>query len=119
LSDRCRIGPRKRKRRVSHGHRSESHGNRSESHGNQSGSHGGEVSAESASEEDPVIAVAEGRMEPSKGWWNDYGFDSFGEYLKASRRESEKVVALFSRRKRSAAPAAKLPGGGTLPANEN
>jgi hypothetical protein len=123
LSDPCRIGRRKRKRRVSHGNQSESHGNQPGSHGNEpgshgnpSGSHGGQVSEESAPEEDPVIVVAEGRMEPSEGWWNDYGFDSFGEYLKASRRESEKVVALFSRRKRSAAPAAKLPGGGALPA---
>jgi hypothetical protein len=50
-------------------------------------------------------------MEPSEGWWNDYGFASFGEYLKESHKEAEKVAALFSRRKRSATPAAKLPPG--------
>jgi hypothetical protein len=52
-------------------------------------------------------------MEPSEGWWNNYGFASFGEYLKASHEEGDKVAALFSRRKRSQAPAAQLPGGAT------
>jgi hypothetical protein len=58
-----------------------------------------------------VLAVAEKSMEPSEGWWNNYGFASFGEYLKASNAEAKKVTALFSRRKRSQAPAAKLPDG--------
>jgi hypothetical protein len=50
---------------------------------------------------------------PSEGWWNNYGFASFGEYMKTSRREADKVADLFSHRKRSQAPAAKLPGGAT------
>jgi hypothetical protein len=34
-----------------------------------------------------VLALAEQRMEPSEGWWNNYEFASFGEYLKASVEE--------------------------------
>jgi hypothetical protein len=58
-----------------------------------------------------LLGVVERNMEPSQGWWNDYGFASLGEYLKVSYEEGEKVATLFSRRKRSRVPTPRGPSG--------
>ena len=52
-------------------------------------------------------------MEPSEGWWNRYGFKSFGEYLRYSQTGPDRPFSFDSaRKKKKEVPAPDLPAGG-------
>jgi hypothetical protein len=87
---------RKRKRRGS-----------DRTHGGSDRTHGG--SDRTRAEEESPLAVD---MTPREGWWNRYGFESFGAYLRYSETGPDRPFSFSAARKRKKVPAADLPAGG-------
>jgi hypothetical protein len=109
---------RKRKRRGS----DRTHGGSDRTHGGSDRTRGG--TDRTRAEEESLAPVTDANdsdegwdpaaehMEPSEGWWNRYGFESFGAYLRHSETGPNRPFSFDSLRKRKKkVPAADLPAG--------